>query len=292
MFEGSIVALVTPFKNNQLDEEAFRKLIQFHIGHGTDGVLVSGCTGEAANVSMDELEKMIQWAQEEIASGSRNLYLLAGTGSNSTSLTIERTVLAESKGVDAVLLITPYYNKPTPAGQIAHYEKIAANTRTPIILYNVPGRTGLNMLPQTVALLGQVENIVAIKEASGNLDQVSKLKTLSDITVLSGDDTLTLPMLSIGAKGVISVTANIDPTRVANMCASWAAGNYDAAFKTHLELFDLSKSMFTETNPMPVKAALALMGLITEELRLPLTPVKPESKEIIRQSLIQAELLK
>jgi 4-hydroxy-tetrahydrodipicolinate synthase len=291
MFEGSIVALVTPFRDGRLDEAAFRRLIQYHISNSTDGILISGCTGEAANVSIQELKQLILWAKDELSRADRKIILLAGTGSNSTSLTVERTLVASEMGIDGALLITPYYNKPTPAGQIRHYQKVSECTDTPIVLYNVPGRTGVNMLPQTIAELGLLDNIVAVKEAGGNLDQVSALRTMSDITILSGDDTLTLPMLAVGARGVISVTANIDPSRVSRMCAAWKAGDYGTALKLHLELFHLSKSLFIETNPMPVKAALDMMGLITGELRLPLIPVKPDSLEPIRQALVSAGLL-
>ncbi len=291
MFKGSIVALVTPFDNGAVDESAFRRLIRYHLDGGTDGILVSGCTGEAANLTIDEVLDMIRWAREEMTGCDRNVTLLAGTGTNSTRTTLERTEAVESSGVDGVLLITPYYNKPTPAGQIAHYAAVARNTRLPVILYNVPGRTGANMLPETVAELGRISNIVALKEAGGNIDQVSQLRLLSDIIILSGDDTLTLPMLSVGAQGVISVTANIDPRRMAGMCREWAAGNYTAAETYHRELFLLSKAMFVESNPMPVKAALAMMGLIRNEFRLPLVPVKPESEPTIREALITAGLL-
>ncbi len=290
MFKGSIVALVTPFKNNQLDEVSFRRLIQFHVENGTNGILVAGCTGEAANLSLEELRKLILWARAEL-SDRDDIVLLAGTGTNTTRGTIERTRAAVDIGVDAVLLITPYYNKPTPAGQIAHYSRVAESVDAPIILYNVPGRTGVNMLPETIAELAKIDNIVAVKEAGGNVDQVSEIKSLSDITILSGDDTLTLPMLAAGAEGVISVTANIAPAKVSAMCAAWLSGDFQAALEYHLELFHLSKMLFIETNPMPVKAALEIMGLITGDLRLPLVRVTPGSETIIRDRLLQAGLV-
>jgi 4-hydroxy-tetrahydrodipicolinate synthase len=292
MFSGSIVALVTPFRNGELDETAFRKLIRFQIRNGTDGIVVGGCTGESANLSIDELTRLVRWAQEEIQRQDRKVVLLAGTGTNTTSGTIDRTAHAAGLGVDGVLLITPYYNKPSPEGLIAHYTRIAESVDIPIILYNVPGRTGVNMLPETITRLAEIKTIVAVKEASGNIDQVSALRTMSDITILSGDDTLTLPMLAAGARGVISVTANIDPRRVSEMCRTWFAGNPEAALKIHLDLFHLSKVLFVETNPMPVKAALELMEMISGELRLPLVSVKPQSREMIRNVLVQNGLLK
>ncbi|MBN1357062.1 4-hydroxy-tetrahydrodipicolinate synthase [bacterium] len=291
MFEGSIVALVTPFRHGRLDEQAVRGLIQYHIRNGTNGILVAGCTGEAANLSPDELRMLISLAQEETSRSDRKIWILAGTGSNSTAVTLERTKIASEMLVDGVLLITPYYNKPTPAGQIEHYRKVADSTPLPVILYNVPGRTGVNMLPETIAELSRIDNIVAIKEAGGDVDQVSRIRLLSGITVLSGDDTLTLPMMAVGASGVVSVTANIDPAGISGMCAAWKNGDIETARQLHLKLFPLSKAMFIETNPMPVKAALEMMNLIVGELRLPLVPVKPESRETIRKALVAAGLM-
>lgn len=291
MFEGSIVALVTPFRNGAVDETAFRRLIRFHIENGTDGILVAGCTGEAANLSLSELKQMISWAKDELKD-SPEIKLLAGTGTNATSTTIERTIAAAELGVDGILLITPYYNKPTPAGQIAHYTAVAEKIDTPIILYNVPGRTGTNMLPETMAELYKVPNIVAVKEAGGNVDQVSRLSLLApDMVILSGDDTLTLPMMSVGAKGVISVTANIAPHWVSEMCRAWIGGEPLKALDFHQKLFPVSKAMFIETNPLPVKAALHLMGLIENELRLPLVPAGVETVEKIKSVLVQSGLL-
>lgn len=291
MFRGSIVALVTPFNNGQIDDSALRRLIAFHIENGTDAILVSGCTGEAATLSVNEMKHLIMSARDEINKGSRSIPLIAGTGTNSTSSTIERTRIAAELGVDGVLLITPYYNKPTPAGQIAHFTSVVNEVPIPAILYNVPSRTGTNLLPETVAELADHPCIVALKEAGGNLDQVSRLHSISSIVILSGDDSLTLPMLSVGAQGVISVTANIDPKRVSDMCSAWDRGDVNLARKLHYELFDLTKSLFIETNPMPVKAALELMGLIRGDIRLPLVPVKPESREKIQTALIRSGLI-
>ncbi len=291
MFQGSIVAMATPFKNGEIDAHSVKRLVAFHAEKGTDAILVAGCTGEAATLSISEMATLIRLAKEEIARCGRLIPLIAGTGTNSTASTIERTRIAADLGVDAVLLITPYYNKPTPAGQIAHFTAVADAVSVPAILYNVPSRTGTNMLPETVAELARHPGIVALKEAGGNLDQVTRLHMISDITILSGDDSLTLPMLSIGAKGVISVTANIDPARVSGMCAAWRRGDWAHARQLHVEMFDLTRALFVETNPMPVKAALEMMGLISGELRLPLVPVKQESRAKIRDAMINAGLI-
>ncbi len=291
MFRGSIVAMATPFKNGEIDEHSVRRLVAFHAEKGTDGILVAGCTGEAATLSVSEMATLIRLAREEISRSGRTIPLIAGTGTNSTASTIERTRVAADLGVDGVLLITPYYNKPTPAGQIAHFTTVADAVPIPVILYNVPSRTGTNMLPETVAELARHPGIVALKEAGGNLDQVTRLHLISDITILSGDDSLTLPMLSIGAEGVISVTANIDPARVSGMCAAWHRGDWAHARQLHAEMFDLTRTLFVETNPMPVKAALEMLALMSGELRLPLVPVKPESRIRIREAMINAGLI-
>jgi 4-hydroxy-tetrahydrodipicolinate synthase len=272
MFRGSIVALVTPFKSNSdVDFDAYGRLIDWQIDQGIDGIVPCGCTGEAATLTHDEQEQVIRFAVERIAG---RVPVIAGTGSNSTREALRLTKFAKEMGADAALLITPYYNKPTPAGQIAHYKSIADAVDIPIILYNVPSRTGTNMLPDTVAELNKCSNIVAIKEAAGSVDQVSQIKCACDITVLSGDDSLTLPMMSVGATGVISVAANVVPGKSAAMCREFDEGNLAGAQALHYELMPLFKALFIETNPMPVKAALAHMGLIENILRLPLTPMQ------------------
>jgi 4-hydroxy-tetrahydrodipicolinate synthase len=292
MFEGSTTAMVTPFKNGELDETAFRQLVRHQLNSGTNGILVAGCTGEAASLSWDELKKLIIWAGEEIRHHARNAFLLAGTGTNNTRETVEKTNAARALGVDGVLLITPYYNKPSQEGLYRHYREIAQKTDVPIVLYNVPGRTGVKLLPETVARLGELENIVAIKDAGGELDAVSLLLSRTNqVTVLSGDDSLTLPMMAIGASGVISTTSNVDPERMAKLCEYGLSGKHDDARRMHYELFPLCKAMFVETNPMPVKAALSIMGMIENELRLPLVPVKQESIPVIEKALRMAGLL-
>jgi len=283
MFSGSIVAIVTPFKKNfDIDLDAYGRLIDWHIEQGTQGIVPCGCTGEAATLSHDEQKQCIRFAVERVAG---RIPVIAGAGSNNTKEAVNLTRFAKEAGADAALLITPYYNKPTPAGQVAHYTAVAQAADIPNILYNVPSRTGINMLPQTVAELYKIDNIVAIKEAGGSVDQVSQILSLCDITVLSGDDSLTFPMMAVGATGVISVAANVQPAKMAEMCNKFADGDLEAARKIHFELFPLFKGLFIETNPMPVKAALAHMGMIENVLRLPLTPMLPEKFDQLKMLL-------
>ena len=282
MFEGSIVALVTPFKNGKIDEEAVERLIEFQIKNGTDGILPCGCTGEAATLSMEEQKRIISLTVNLV---KRRVPVIAGTGSNSTAEAIELTKYAKEAGADAALLITPYYNKPTPRGLFLHYQKVASSVSLPIILYNVPSRTGISILPETVAELSRLKNIVGIKEASGSLNQVSEILSLCEITVLSGDDSLTLPILAVGGAGVVSVVANIAPKRVANLVHKYREGKIEEARKLHLQLFPLCQAMFLETNPIPVKTALGLMKLIEPELRLPLARMSEEKEEKLKKVL-------
>ncbi len=274
MFRGAITALVTPFKPNfDVDFDAYGRLVDFQIDQGIDGIVPCGCTGEAATLSHEEQAECIRFVVKRV--GGR-VPVIAGTGSNSTREALALTRIAKEAGADAALLITPYYNKPTPEGQIAHYTTIADAVDIPIVLYNVPSRTGTNMLPETVATLAKHKNIVAIKEAGGSVDQVSQIRKLSGITVLSGDDSLTLPMMAVGATGVISVASNVVPGKVAALCRAFEKGDITEAQRIHYELMPLFKGLFLETNPMPVKAALAKMGLIQNVLRLPLTPMRAE----------------
>ncbi len=274
MFRGSIVAVATPFKENyEIDFDAYGRLIDFHIENGTDGIVPCGCTGEAATLLHKEQESCVKFTVERVAG---RVPVIAGTGSNSTLEALSLTKYAKEIGADGALLITPYYNKPTPAGQILHYTTIAKQVDIPIVLYNVPGRTGTKMLPETIAEMAKTPNIVAIKEACGSVDQVCDIRSLCDITVMSGDDSLTLPMMAVGATGVISVAANVAPAKVAAMCAAFDKGDLAEAQRIHYELLPLFKGLFFETNPMPVKAALAKMGLCNNVLRMPLTPMRPE----------------
>ena len=288
MFEGSIVAIVTPFKDDKIDERRLSELIEFHISEGTSAILPCGCTGEAATLAHKEQEYMIKLVIDIVA---RRVPVIAGTGSNSTEEALALTKSAKGAGADGALLITPYYNKPTPEGQYLHYEKIAKAVDIPIILYNVPSRTGISILPQTVAALSKIDNIIGIKEASGSLDQVSDIIDLCDITVLSGDDALTLPMMALGAKGVISVVANVVPKHMAMMVKSFLNGNLEESRKIHFNLLPLFKALFYETNPIPVKTALGMMGRINPELRLPLCEMKKENRERLRKVLTNTGVL-
>jgi 4-hydroxy-tetrahydrodipicolinate synthase len=289
MFSGSIVALVTPFKDDlSIDFEAYGHLVDWHLAKGTHAIVPCGCTGEAATPSHEEQKQCIRFVVERVAG---RVPVIAGTGSNNTVEAISLTQFAKDAGANAVLLITPYYNKPTAAGQLAHFTMVAKAVDIPIMLYNVPSRTGTNMQPQTVADLSKLPNIVAIKEAAGSVDQVSQILGLCEITVLSGDDGLTLPMMAVGATGVVSVAANVVPDRMAAMCSDFMKGNLEAARKVHYELLPLFKALFLETNPMPVKAALARMGLIKNLLRLPLTPMLPEKFAQLEPVLEQLDVI-
>lgn len=289
MFKGSWVALVTPFNENfEVDFDTYGKLVDFHIEHGTHGLVPCGCTGEAATLSHEEQKKCIRFVIERVAG---RIPVVAGTGSNNTMEALELTRFAKEVGCDGALLITPYYNKPTQAGLLAHYQKIAKEVDIPIILYNVPSRTGVKLEAETVAELNKIPNIVAIKEAGGSVDQVSQILSLCDITVLSGDDSLTLPMMSVGAVGVISVAANVVPTELVKMCTLALEGNYAQAREIHYRLMPLFKALFYETNPMPVKAALAQMGMIKNLLRLPLVPMSEPKFKQLEQVLRRLQLV-
>ncbi len=278
MFSGSLVAIVTPFKNGNVDETAFADLIEYQISSGTHGIVPCGTTGESATLSTEEHERVVALTVEIV---NKRVTVIAGTGSNSTDEAITLTKHAKSAGADGALLITPYYNKPMQAGLIQHYSSIAKTSDIPLVLYNIPGRTGVNMTPDTVAQLSNIPSIVAIKEGSGSLQQVSAIieQCGENITVLAGDDPLTLPMMAIGAKGVITVTANVAPTDMASMVNLAIQGNYEEARRIHYKLVPLFSALFYETNPIPVKAALASMGKIQHELRLPLTPISFENQD-------------
>lgn len=274
MFRGSIVALVTPFQSNfDIDFDAYGRLIDFHIEHGTHGIVPCGCTGEAATLTHEEQEQCIQFTVERVAG---RVPVIAGTGSNNTREAVRLTEFAKEVGADGALLITPYYNKPTAAGQIAHYTTVAEAVDIPIVLYNVPGRTGTKMLPETIAELNKVPNIVAVKEACDSVAQVSDILHLCDITVLSGADALNFPILAVGGTGAISVVANVAPAKMAVLHEAFEAGDLGRARALHYDLLPLCKGLFFESNPMPVKAALAHMGLIQDVLRLPLTSMRSE----------------
>jgi len=286
MFKGSIVAIVTPFKDGKIDEEAFRQLIEFQIENGTSAIVPCGTTGESATLSMDEHNRVIDICIEAV---NKRIPVIAGTGGNNTEEAIELTAHAKKAGADATLQVTPYYNKPTQQGLYEHFRAIAKAVPLPQVLYNVPGRTSVNMLPETVARLAETEEIVAIKEASGNLAQMAEIMKLAGdkIILLSGDDNITLPVLSIGGKGVISVVANIAPKETAEIISAWENKETDKAQELFINMTPLCQAMFYETNPIPVKTALALMNKCTDEMNLPLTPMSETNlnrlKDVLRQ---------
>ena len=285
---GSMVAIITPFKNGKVDESKLKELIDFQIQNGTQAIVPCGTTGESATLNYDEHNQVIDITIKHVKG---RVPVIAGTGSNSTEETILLTRHAKETGADAALIITPYYNKPTQRGLIAHYTKIAESVDIPIVLYNVPGRTAVNMEPETVAKLSELKNIIAVKEASGNLAQISKIISLCNIIVLSGDDALTLPILSIGGQGVISVAANIAPKDTADMVGAFEKGDLAKARRLHFKLFPLFKALFIETNPAPVKTAMAMMGMLNGELKLPLVPMENENKAKLKQVLEKIGLL-
>jgi len=282
MFSGSIVALVTPFRDGMVDLPKLRELVEWHIDAGTNGIVPCGTTGESATLSHDEHEQVIAAV---VGAADGRIPVIAGTGSNSTTEAIRLTRFAREAGADAALLITPYYNRPTQEGLYCHYAKIAEETDLPLILYNVPSRTGVNMLPETVIRLGQIQTIVGIKEASGSIDQTAEILRGSDMKVLSGDDSLTLPLMAVGAVGVISVAANIVPELMVDLVDLIGDGDFKGARELHLKLFPLFKALFVETNPAPVKAIMAMEGMIGGDLRLPLCEVTPATKEKLAAAL-------
>src|SRR5262245_21273488 len=281
MFEGLTVAMVTPFRGGELDLEATDRLVDFMLQGGVEGLVVSGSTGEAATTSVDERRTLWRFVRERV--GGR-VPVVAGTGTNSTADSIALTRMAEEIGLDGAMLVTPYYNKPTPKGQIAHFTAIARATRLPVILYNVQSRTATNTLPEVFEKLESVTNLVAIKEASGSVDQASPLKARTRLTVLSGDDSLALPTMAVGAEGVISVVGNAAPRPMRELCDHARAGRMDAAQTAHRRLMPLFKGLFLESNPGPVKFLLSAMGLIENELRLPLVPVEPATEKAILEA--------
>lgn len=284
MFEGSITAIVTPFKDGRLDEKAFGDLIEFQISSGTGGIVPCGTTGESATLTHDEHKRVIEFVIETAAG---RIPVIAGSGSNSTDEAVALTRHAKKAGADGALLITPYYNKPTQEGLYLHYKRIAEEVDIPLVLYNVPGRTGVNMLPSTVARLAEVKNIVAIKEATGSLQQISETISLCGdrLAILSGDDFTVLPTLAVGGKGVISVTANIIPKDMALMIEAFMKGDLKKAMKLHYKTFPLHTAMFLETNPIPVKTALYLMGKISSEMRLPLCQMSENNRQKLKDAM-------
>ncbi|GAB6072826.1 4-hydroxy-tetrahydrodipicolinate synthase [Venenivibrio stagnispumantis] len=292
MFKGSIVALITPFKNGKIDKNSLKKLINFHIENETDAIVIAGTTGESATLTYEEHEEVIALAVEY---AEKRIPIIAGTGANSTHEAIMLTKFAEKVGADASLQVMPYYNKPTQEGLYQHFKAICEETNIPIILYNIPSRTGVDMLPETFArLYSDFPNIVGMKEATGNVARVSDTISLvgEEVVILSGDDALTLPMMAVGAKGVISVANNIVPKEVSQMCKLALEGDFVKAREIHNRLYKLFKVLFVETNPIPVKTAAYLMGLIEDiEMRLPLYYMNKQNEEKLKEVLKELNLI-
>ena len=289
MFTGAMVALITPFHDGEIDFQTLDELVNFQIESGIDAIVPAGTTGESPTLSHEEHKQVIERIVE-VAGGQTPV--IAGAGSNSTAEAIELTTFAKQIGADATLQVTPYYNKPTQEGFYQHFKAIAEEVDLPIVLYNIPGRCGAGMNPETIARLAEIENIVAIKEATGSLDQASEIANLCDITIISGDDSLTLPLASVGAKGVISVAANIVPADVKAMTDLILEGDLVSARQWHNKLFKLCKNMLTlATNPIPIKAAMAMLNMAPEELRLPMTPLEETKRAILKQTLKDYGLL-
>ncbi|GAB4116614.1 MAG: 4-hydroxy-tetrahydrodipicolinate synthase [Candidatus Caldatribacteriota bacterium] len=292
MFKGSLVAMITPFiESGEVDEQGIKELVEFHIKNGTNGIVPCGTTGESPTLSHEEHKKVVEITVKAVAG---RIPVVAGTGSNCTREALELTQHAKEIGADGALIITPYYNKPTQRGLYLHFKKIAEEVDIPIVIYNVPSRTGVNLLPETLAELAEIKNIVAVKEASGNLEQMTNIVELcgEKITLLSGDDKLLLPVLSIGGKGVISVVANIIPKEVAKMIENFEKGHYEEARQAFLSrIYPLSSAMFYETNPIPVKTSARLMGLPAGDLRLPLSPMSENNLAKLKRDLEKFGLL-
>ncbi|WP_432823569.1 4-hydroxy-tetrahydrodipicolinate synthase [Trichloromonas sp.] len=291
MFKGSMVAIITPFTTQGLvDEEKYRQLIEFQIASGTDVIVPCGTTGESATLDYEEHDRVIKICIEQVA---KRVPVIAGTGSNSTAEAIALSQHAKEMGADGVLLVSPYYNKPTQEGLYQHYKKIAETVALPQVLYNVPSRTGMNMEAKTTIRLAEFANVVAIKEASGNITQSGEILAAAGdkIDVLSGDDFLTLPLMACGAKGVISVTANIMPKEVKAMVTAIQEGRWDDARKMHLSMLEIHNAMFIESNPVPVKTAASLMGKCGADVRLPLVDMQPATLEKLKGVLKSYKLI-
>ncbi len=289
MFAGLTVAMITPFKDGQVDYETLRQLVDWHVAEGTDCLAPCGTTGESPTLDHEEHERVVAAVCE---SARGRIKVMAGTGSNSTREAIRLTKAAKKAGADGALIVGPYYNKPTQEGCYKHFAAVADAGDLPIVLYNIPGRTGSNMLPETIAKLAKLTQIVAVKEATGSMDQASSIAALCDITLLSGDDSLTLPLLSIGGRGVVSVVGNIVPREMKAMLKAWEAGKLAEAIRWHYKLFALCKDMLgIATNPIPIKTAMKMLGRDTGELRLPMCAMEAALDAKLRATLAAYGLL-
>ncbi|HSR56575.1 MAG TPA: 4-hydroxy-tetrahydrodipicolinate synthase [Candidatus Binataceae bacterium] len=290
MFKGSIVAIVTPFKNGAVDVETLRQLVEFQIEGGTDAIVPCGTTGEASTLDYDEHLLVVKTVVEQV---NKRVPVIAGTGSNSTAEAIRLTTFARSIGADGALLISPYYNKPTQEGIFRHYKMIANAVDLPLLVYNIPGRTASNIAPDTFARLCEVRNIVGTKEASGSMDQISDIRRLCGdrLTILSGDDALTLPIIALGGKGVITTIGNVMPREIHDLAAAALAGDFERARQVHYQMLPMMRALFIETNPIPVKQALAFMGKCGPELRMPMTPMSAPAAEKLRATMKELRLI-
>ncbi len=290
IFEGSGVALVTPFNEKGVNYEKLKELLNWHVEKGTDAIIICGTTGEATTMTEEEKKETIKFTVDII---NKRIPVIAGTGSNNTAASIEMSKYAESVGVDGLLVITPYYNKTNSRGLLKHFEAVNNSVNIPIIVYNVPGRTGMNITPKQLVELSKLSNIKAIKEASGNISQVAEMKALvgDSIDIYSGNDDQIIPIMSLGGKGVISVLANLIPNEVHEMTHSYLKGDVNTALKLQLKNLELCKNLFIETNPIPVKTALNIMGMKVGSLRLPLYDMNVENEEILKTTLKKFNLI-
>jgi len=290
MFHGALTAIITPFRDGAVDETALRELIEWQIQSGIDGLVPCGSTGESATLSHAEHERVIKITVEQTR---KRVPVVAGTGSNSTAEAIRLTASAREMGADGALLISPYYNKPTQDGIYKHYKTIAASVDLPIFAYNIPGRTGSNVAPETFARLAEIKNFIGVKEASGSTEQTSDILRLTNgkFTVLSGDDALTVPLMAIGAKGVIATIGNAMPREIHELAAAGLAGDFERARQWHYKMLPLMRTLFIETNPICIKQALAFMGKCCNELRLPLVPMTPPAAEKLKAVMKELRLI-
>lgn len=286
IFTGSATALITPFTKTGVDYEAFGRLIDFQIANGTDALVICGTTGEPATMTYQERSEAVDFAVKRI---NKRVPVIVGTGSNATAIAVENSVKAYNAGADALLVVTPYYNKCTQAGLLKHFEAVCSATPLPVICYNVPGRTGVNIQPATLEKMAQLDTMCAVKEASGNIDQITEIcaRVGEKLDVYSGDDGIILPLLALGGKGVISVASNIVPKQVHQLCADFFAGNIESAREMQLKLYPLVKALFCEVNPIPVKTAASLMGFGECNLRMPLCDMEEKNLQLLKDAMEQ-----
>lgn len=290
MFSGAFTAIITPFRDGAVDEKALRDFIEWQIAEGIDGLVPCGSTGESATLTHAEHDNVIKITIEQVR---KRVPVIAGTGSNATAEALRLTRAAQEMGADGALLVSPYYNKPTQDGIFRHYKTIAQTVDLPLLVYNIPGRTSSNIMPETFARLSEIKNIVGVKEATGSMDQVSDILRLCGdrLAILSGDDALTLPVIALGGKGVISTISNVLPREMRELASAAIAGNLAFARETHYKMLPLMRALFVETNPIPVKQALAFLGKCANELRMPMTPMSAPAAEKLHLTMKEMNLL-